>query len=47
MFRTKVVTNITTHILGSTVPFFIMEKYCTAGQATDDTQYTMAHVLFM
>jgi hypothetical protein len=48
MFLTKDVTNKTTHNLGSKVFFMvIIEKYCAAGQTTDDTQYTMAHALFM
>jgi hypothetical protein len=34
MFLTKVITNKTIHILGSFF-FLIMEKYSTAGQATD------------
>ena len=51
MFHTRVVDKIETHILRS-VNFFkkialfmnIVEKYCTAGQATDDN---MAHAFFM
>ena len=51
MFQTKVVEKIKTHILCS-VTFFRksyrlwdnVEKYCTAGQATDDN---MAHAHFM
>jgi len=44
MFQTKVVEKIKTHFLLSTIFFFEkmrrlrdnLEKYCTAGQATDD-----------
>ena len=51
MFQTKVVEKIKTHILCS-VTFFRkscrlwdnVEKYCTAGQATDDN---MAHARYM
>ena len=50
MFQTKVVEKIQTHILCSVTFFFrkscrlwdTVEKYCTAGQATDDN---MAHSL--
>ena len=50
MFQTKVVEKIKTHFVFSNffpkfVPFMrYVEKYCRAGQATDDK---MAHALFM
>jgi len=47
MFLTKVVTNKTTHVLGSIVFLITLVKYCTTRHATDDTQYIMAHALFM
>jgi hypothetical protein len=51
MFQTKFVEKIKTHILSS-VPYFLkpyrlgdnVEKYCRAGQPTDDR---MAHALFV
>jgi len=43
----KSLTNKTTHVLGSIVFLIILVKYCTAGHATDNTQYIMAHALFM
>jgi len=47
MFQRDTVEKITAHNVGSIVMFIIVEKYCTAGQTTDDTQYTTAHALFM
>jgi hypothetical protein len=46
MFLTEVVEKITTHAVGLVVFLIIIEEYCTAGQTTDDTQYTTAHALF-
>jgi len=40
MFQTEVVKKIKTHILYPVTSFSGVEKYCRAGQATDDN---MAH----
>jgi hypothetical protein len=45
MFLTKEETN-TIQIL-ELIFLITVVKYCTAGQTTDDTQYTTAHALFM